>query len=73
MASLKLPVTLSYDLYQKLQSLASANGISMAAQIRYLISQASNPQGTTGGSTGSQGNPTENWGNPRAPRPRLSS
>jgi hypothetical protein len=54
MKSPKLPVSLPHDLYQKLQSLASANGISMAAQVRYLISQASNPQGTTGGSTGSQ-------------------
>ena len=64
MASLKLPVTLSYDLYQKLQSLASANGISMAAQVRYLISQASYPQGTTVEYSGSQGYPVENRGKP---------
>ncbi|WP_334770812.1 hypothetical protein [Nostoc sp.] len=37
MASIKLPVTLSYDLYTKLQELSAANAISMAAQIRYLI------------------------------------
>ncbi|MCC5670109.1 hypothetical protein LC653_41540 [Nostoc sp. CHAB 5784] len=40
MASTKLPVTLNDELYQQLQSLASANGLSMAAQIRYLIAQA---------------------------------
>ncbi|MCC5603428.1 ribbon-helix-helix domain-containing protein [Nostoc favosum] len=40
MASIKLPITLSNELYSQLQSLASANGLSMAAQIRYLIVQA---------------------------------
>lgn len=62
--SLKLPISLPHDLYQKLQSLASANGISMAAQVRYLISQASYPQGTTSEYSGSQDNPVENRSNP---------
>ncbi|WP_414567689.1 hypothetical protein [Nostoc sp. CCY 9925] len=66
MASYKLPVTLTHDLYTKLQKLSAANGLSMAAQIRYLISQASNHPGVTGEFTGSQGESAEGTDNPRA-------
>lgn len=66
MASYKLPVTLTNDLYSKLQELSAANGLSMAAQIRYLISQASNHSGVTDGATGSQGKSAGGTDNPRA-------
>ncbi|MBD2683227.1 MULTISPECIES: ribbon-helix-helix protein, CopG family [Nostoc] len=69
--SIKIPVTLNHDIYTKLQKLSAANGLSMAAQIRYLITQASNPTGVTEGSTRGQGQSTECTDNPRAHRERL--
>lgn len=40
MTTKKLPISLNDELYNKLKSLSKSNGISMAAQIRYLIAQA---------------------------------
>ncbi|BAY35267.1 hypothetical protein NIES2107_71790 (plasmid) [Nostoc carneum NIES-2107] len=40
MSAKSLKVTLNDELYTQLQDLAARNNISMAAQIRYLISQA---------------------------------
>lgn len=40
MANKKLPITLDEHIFNKLKKLADKNNISMAAQIRYLIAQA---------------------------------
>ncbi|WP_167315571.1 hypothetical protein [Nostoc punctiforme] len=48
MKTKRLLITLNDELYHQLQALSAINGLSMAAQVRYFISQNRLPECTQG-------------------------